>query len=207
MILISGAPLSGKTELLRQMAVSIQENNPDIHLSVLLLGGRAEDVPAMRRAVTRGEVTYSSEREDAENHVRAASAAVERAKRLVEMGEDVVVLINGLSLLAAACDEVAARRTFGLSFWVRAKALFGAGRNIEFGGSLTIIGTASDRMDADAACVLSEISTTVIRLTPSLVEASRFLRADCIPVIDTERSWSHHRELLVRPIIPQQARA
>jgi len=154
--LIVAPPKAGKTILLKQMANSIAINCPEIHLMVLLVDERPEEVTDMRRSV-KGEVIASPFDEMPENHMRVADLTLERAKRLVEMGRDVVILLDSITRFARASNLTVtpSGRTLqgGLdpAAIYRPKRFFGAARNIEHGGSLTIIATAlvetGSRMD------------------------------------------------------------
>ncbi len=154
--LIVAPPRTGKTELLKELAQGITHNHPDMNLMVLLVDERPEEVTDMERSV-RGEVYSSTFDLPAQNHVRVAELVVERAKRLVEMGKDVVILLDSITRLARAYNTCTPSSGKVLSGGVDANALhkpkrfFGAARNIENGGSLTIISTAlietGSRMD------------------------------------------------------------
>jgi len=154
--LIVAPPRTGKTELLKELAHGITKNHPDIQLMVLLVDERPEEVTDMERSV-QGEVYSSTFDLPAVNHVRVAELVIERAKRLVEMGKDVVILLDSITRLARAYNTCTPSSGKVLSGGVDANALhkpkrfFGAARNIENGGSLTIISTAlietGSRMD------------------------------------------------------------
>ena len=145
--LIVAQPKTGKTWLLKDIANAIAKNHPESYLIVLLIDERPEEVTDMKRNV-RGEVIASTFDEPAENHVRVAGVVLEKAKRLVESGHDVVVLLDSITRLARAYNTVAPASGKVLSGGVEANALhkpkkfFGAARNIEGGGSLTILATA-----------------------------------------------------------------
>ena len=145
--LIVAPPRSGKTELLKEIAHGIEANHPDIELMVLLVDERPEEVTDMQRSV-RGDVHGSTFDLPAKNHIRVAELIIERAKRRVEMGKDVVILLDSITRLARAYNTVTPSSGKVLSGGVDANALhkpkrfFGAARNIENGGSLTIIATA-----------------------------------------------------------------
>lgn len=191
--LVVGEAQSGKTRLLSWLASGIQSNNPEVRLFMLLIGGWPEEFAELRAAVRCGEVVYSEGMEDPRNHVRAAVAVIERAKRLAELREDVVVLIDGLTMLDDACNEVAADRGFGTASWMDTRRLFGSARNVEQGGSLTIVATASERIDDEFLCLMRDASNTVIRLE------SDPLHIQHGPVVDTLGSWTRHEELVVPP--------
>ena len=145
--LIVAQPKTGKTVLLKQIANAIAENHPEVYMIVLLIDERPEEVTDMARSVN-AEVIASTFDEPAENHVKVANIVHEKAKRLVECGHDVVILLDSITRLARAYNTVAPASGKVLSGGVEAQALhkpkrfFGAARNIENGGSLTIIATA-----------------------------------------------------------------
>ena len=145
--LIVAQPKTGKTMLLKDIANAISANHPEVYMIVLLIDERPEEVTDMSRSV-KAEVIASTFDEPAENHVRVANIVHEKAKRLVECGHDVVILLDSITRLARAYNTVAPASGKVLSGGVEAQALhkpkrfFGAARNIEFGGSLTIIATA-----------------------------------------------------------------
>ena len=145
--LIVAQPKTGKTMLLKEIANAISANHPEVYMIVLLIDERPEEVTDMSRSV-KAEVIASTFDEPAENHVRVANIVHEKAKRLVECGHDVVILLDSITSLARAYNTVAPASGKVLSGGVEAQALhkpkrfFGAARNIEFGGSLTIIATA-----------------------------------------------------------------
>ena len=145
--LIVAQPMTGKTVLLKELANAILKNNPEVYMIVLLIDERPEEVTDMARSVN-AEVIASTFDEPAENHVRVANIVHEKAKRLVESGHDVVILLDSITRLARAYNTVAPSSGKVLSGGVEAQALhkpkrfFGAARNIENGGSLTIIATA-----------------------------------------------------------------
>ena len=154
--LIVAPPRTGKTELMKELATAISKNNPEIHLIVLLVDERPEEVTDMQRCVN-GEVFSSTFDLPAYNHVRVAELVIEKAKRMVEMGKDVLILLDSITRLARAYNTSTPSSGKVLSGGVDANALhkpkrfFGAARNIENGGSLTIIATAlietGSRMD------------------------------------------------------------
>lgn len=145
--LIVAQPKTGKTVLLKEIANAIAANHPEVYMIVLLIDERPEEVTDMARSV-KAEVIASTFDEPAENHVKVANIVHEKAKRLVESGHDVVILLDSITRLARAYNTVAPASGKVLSGGVEAQALhkpkrfFGAARNIEFGGSLTIIATA-----------------------------------------------------------------
>ncbi len=154
--LIVAPPRSGKTEIIKELAHGIAKNHPEAELIVLLVDERPEEVTDMERRV-RGEVFSSTFDQPASNHVRVANLVIEKAKRSVEMGRDVVILLDSITRLARAYNTVTPSSGKILTGGVDANALhkpkrfFGAARNIEFGGSLTIVATAlvetGSRMD------------------------------------------------------------
>ena len=154
--LIAAPPRTGKTILLQQMAAGIAHNHPDIYMMVLLVDERPEEVTEMRRSV-RGEVVASSNDQDAASHIRIARLMIEKAKRLVECGQHVFVLLDSLTRLGRAFNNAirSSGRTMSGGVDIRAlaepKAIFGAARTIENGGSLTIVASAlietGSRMD------------------------------------------------------------
>jgi transcription termination factor Rho len=145
--LIVAQPKTGKTVLLKQIANAIAANHPEVYMIILLIDERPEEVTDMARSVN-AEVIASTFDEPAENHVKVANIVHEKAKRLVECGHDVVILLDSITRLARAYNTVAPASGKVLSGGVEAQALhkpkrfFGAARNIENGGSLTIIATA-----------------------------------------------------------------
>jgi len=154
--LIVAPPRSGKTEIMKELAHGLAKNHPDVELIVLLVDERPEEVTDMERCV-KGEVFSSTFDQPANNHVRVANLVIEKAKRSVEMGRDVVILLDSITRLARAYNTVTPSSGKILTGGVDANALhkpkrfFGAARNIEFGGSLTIVSTAlidtGSRMD------------------------------------------------------------
>jgi transcription termination factor Rho len=154
--LIVAPPRSGKTELLKELAHGVSQNHPEVELMVLLVDERPEEVTDMQRSV-RGQVFSSTFDQPATNHVRVAELVIERAKRRVELGKDVVILLDSITRLARAYNTCTPSSGKVLSGGVDANALhkpkrfFGAARNVENGGSLTIISTAlietGSRMD------------------------------------------------------------
>lgn len=145
--LIVAQPKTGKTEILKEIANAIAENHPEVYLMILLIDERPEEVTDMERSV-RAEVIASTFDEPAERHVKVSNIVLEKAKRLVECGHDVVILLDSITRLARAYNTVAPASGKVLTGGVDANALhkpkrfFGAARNIENGGSLTIIATA-----------------------------------------------------------------
>jgi len=145
--MIVSPPKSGKTVLLKEIANAIAENHPEVYLIILLIDERPEEVTDMARSV-RGEVISSTFDEQADRHVKISNIVLEKAKRMVECGHDVVILLDSITRLARAYNTVVPSSGKILSGGVDANALhrpkrfFGAARNVENGGSLTIIATA-----------------------------------------------------------------
>ena len=199
--LIVAPPKAGKTVLLKKIAQAIERNHPDIELIVLLIDERPEEVTDLRRSVS-AEVVASTFDAPQENHVRVADMVYERAQRLVEQGKNVVVLMDSLTRLARACNALAPggrAMSGGLAPGVlqRPKRFFGAARNIEEGGSLTIIATVlvetGSRMDEVIFEEFKGTGNAEIRLDRALSEARVF------PAIDLARSGTRHEELLLSP--------
>jgi transcription termination factor Rho len=198
--LIVSPPKAGKTTILKQLVYSIERNNPEVHLIVLLVDERPEEVTDMRRHVVRGDVVSSTFDRPAEEHTTVAELAIERAKRLVELGTDVVVVLDGITRLARAYNLAAPTSGRILSGGVDSTALyppkrfFGAARNIEEGGSLTIIATAlietGSRMDEVIFEEFKGTGNMELRLDRRLAERRIY------PAIDVEGSSTRHEELL-----------
>ena len=197
--LIVSPPKAGKTTLLKQIANSISKNNPEVHLMVLLIDERPEEVTDIRRSVD-GEVAASTFDELPENHLKLQEIVLEHAKRLVEAGRDVVVLLDSLTRLARASNLTVAPsgRTMsgGLdpSALYRPKRFFAAARNIEEGGSLTVIATAlvetGSRMDDMIFEEFKATGNQELVLDRSMADRGIF------PAIDIPRSGTRHQELL-----------
>ena len=197
--LIVAPPKAGKTVLLKKIAQAIERNHPDIELIVLLIDERPEEVTDLRRSVS-AEVVASTFDAPQENHVRVADMVYERAQRLVEQGKNVVVLMDSLTRLARACNALAPggrAMSGGLAPGVlqRPKRFFGAARNIEEGGSLTIIATVlvetGSRMDDVIFEEFKGTGNAEIRLDRALSEMRVF------PAIDLARSGTRREELLL----------
>jgi transcription termination factor Rho len=198
--LIVAPPHAGKTVILQNIANSITENHPDIKLIVLLIDERPEEVTDMTRSV-RGEVISSTFDEPATRHVQVAEMVIEKAKRLVEHKNDVVILLDSITRLARAYNTVVPASGKILSGGVDANALhkpkrfFGAARNIEFGGSLTILATAlidtGSRMDE---VIFEEFKGTG---NMQLVLDRKLLEKRIFPTIDIEKSNTRKEELLL----------
>jgi transcription termination factor Rho len=205
--MIVSPPKAGKTTILKQVANSISENYPDVHLIVALIGERPEEVTDMDRSVD-GEVVASTFDEPVTAHVRTAEITLERAKRLVEIGRDVVILMDSLTRLARAYNLVVTPSGRTLSGGMDPSALyppkrfFGAARNIEEGGSLTIIATAL----VDTGSRLDDVVYEEFKGTGNMeLHLSRRLQERRIfPAIDIERSSTRREELLLGPDILQR---
>ena len=198
--LIVSPPKAGKTTILKQLVYSIERNNPEVHLMVQLVDERPEEVTDMRRHVMRGEVVASTFDRPADEHTQVAELAIERAKRLVEMGTDVVIVLDGITRLARAYNLAAPTSGRIMSGGVDSTALyppkrfFGAARNIEEGGSLTIVATAlvetGSRMDDVIFEEFKGTGNMELRLDRRLSERRIY------PSIDVEASSTRHEELL-----------
>jgi transcription termination factor Rho len=198
--LIVSPPKAGKTTIMKQIVHSIERNNPEVHLIVLLVDERPEEVTDMRRHVLKGEVVASTFDRPAEEHTQVAELAIERAKRLVETGRDVVIILDGITRLARAYNLAAPASGRILSGGVDSGALyppkkfFGAARNIEEGGSLTILATAlietGSRMDEVIFEEFKGTGNMELRLDRRLAERRIY------PAIDVEASSTRHEELL-----------
>jgi transcription termination factor Rho len=197
--LIVSPPKAGKTTVMKQIAHSIEANNPDVHLMVLLVDERPEEVTDMRRSV-RGEVVASTFDRPADEHTQVAELAIERAKRLVEVGRDVVIILDGITRLARAYNLAAPATGRIMSGGVDSGALyppkkfFGAARNIEEGGSLTIIASAlvetGSKMDEVIFEEFKGTGNMELRLDRRLSERRLY------PAIDVNASSTRHEELL-----------
>lgn len=197
--LIVSPPKAGKTSLLKQIANSVTTNNPEVFLIVLLVDERPEEVTDMRRSV-KGQVVSSTFDELPENHIRVADMVLEEAKRLVESGRDVMVLLDSLTRLSRASNLTVTPSgrtlTGGLdpAALYRPKRFFGAARNIEEGGSLTIIATAlvdtGSRMDDMIFEEFKGTGNWELHLSRELQERRVF------PAIDIKKSGTRHDELL-----------
>ncbi|WP_456457783.1 transcription termination factor Rho [Nitratifractor sp.] len=200
--LIVAPPRTGKTELLKEVAHGITHNNPDAALMVLLVDERPEEVTDMQRSV-KGEVYASTFDLPAQNHVRTAEMVIERAKRRVELGQDVIILLDSITRLARAYNTVTPSSGKVLSGGVDANALhkpkrfFGAARNIENGGSLTIIATAlietGSRMDE---VIFEEFKGTG---NAEVVLSRHVADRRIYPAIDVTKSGTRKEELLTDP--------
>jgi transcription termination factor Rho len=198
--LITSPPKAGKTIILQKIANSITANHPDVKLMVLLIDERPEEVTDMKRSV-KGEVISSTFDEPQERHVQVADMVIEKAKRLVEHKHDVVILLDSITRLARAHNAVVPHSGKILSGGVDANALqrpkrfFGAARNVEEGGSLTIVATAlietGSRMDE---VIFEEFKGTG---NMELVLDRRLANRRIFPAIDLNRSSTRKEELLL----------
>jgi transcription termination factor Rho len=200
--LIVSPPKAGKTLVLQAIANSIAVNNPEVHLMVVLVDERPEEVTDMQRTV-KGEVIASTFDRPAEDHTTVAELAIERAKRLVELGHDVVVLLDSITRLGRAYNLSAPASGRILSGGVDSSALyppkrfFGAARNIEDGGSLTILATAlvdtGSKMDEVIFEEFKGTGNMELRLSRSLADKRIF------PAVDVNASGTRREELLMSP--------
>ncbi|RBP48888.1 transcription termination factor Rho [Arenicella xantha] len=200
--LIVSSPKSGKTVMLQQIAQAITTNNPDVELMVLLIDERPEEVTEMQRSV-RGEVISSTFDEPAARHVQVAEMVIEKAKRLVEHKKDVVILLDSITRLARAYNTVAPASGKVLTGGVDANALqrpkrfFGAARNIEEGGSLTILATAlietGSKMDEVIYEEFKGTGNMEVHLDRKIAEKRVY------PSIIVNRSSTRREELLMDP--------
>ena len=207
--LIVAPPKSGKTMMMQSIAHAITANHPDVHLMVLLVDERPEEVTEMQRSV-KGEIIASTFDEPATRHVHVAEMVIERAKRLVELKKDVVILLDSITRLARAYNNVVPSSGKVLTGGVdsnalqRPKRFLGAARNVEEGGSLTIIGTAlidtGSRMDEVIFEEFKGTGNSEIHLDRRLYEKRVF------PSIQLNRSGTRREELLLAPEILQKTR-
>jgi len=197
--LIVSPPKAGKTTVMKQIARSIETNDPEVHLMVLLIDERPEEVTDMRRWV-KGEVVASTFDRPSDEHTMVAELAIERAKRLVEEGRDVVIILDGITRLARAYNLAAPATGRIMSGGIDTGALyppkkfFGAARNIEEGGSLTILATAlidtGSKMDEVIFEEFKGTGNMELRLDRKLAERRIY------PAIDVDASSTRHEELL-----------
>jgi transcription termination factor Rho len=200
--LIVAPPKAGKTMILQAIANAITKNNPECHLMVVLVDERPEEVTDMQRSV-KGEVIYSTFDRPADDHTTVAELAIERAKRLAEMGHDVVVLLDNLTRLGRAYNLAAPASGRIMSGGVDSTALyppkrfFGAARNIEHGGSITILATAFIETGSRADEVIFEefkgTGNMELRLRRELAEKRIF------PAVDVDASSTRKEDLLMTP--------
>jgi len=200
--LIVSPPKAGKTMILQSIANAITKNNPECHLMVVLVDERPEEVTDMQRTV-KGEVIHSTFDHPADDHTTVAELAIERAKRLVEMGHDVVILLDNITRLGRAYNNSAPASGRILSGGVDSTALyppkrfFGAARNIEHGGSLTILAAAlietGSRMDEVIFEEFKGTGNMELRLRRELAEKRLF------PAVDVDASSTRKEEILLAP--------
>ena len=198
--LVVAPPKSGKTVMMQHIAHAITANNPDVHLRVLLVDERPEEVTEMQRSV-KGEIIASTFDEPAARHVHVAEMVIERAKRLVELKKDVVILLDSITRLARAYNNVVPSSGKVLTGGVdsnalqRPKRFLGAARNVEEGGSLTIIGTAlidtGSRMDEVIFEEFKGTGNSEIVLDRKVADKRIF------PALDVGKSGTRKEELLV----------
>ncbi len=198
--MIVAPPKAGKTTILKKIANSITANNPEVHLIVLLIDERPEEVTEMKRSIT-GDVIFSTFDEQPEHHVKVAEMVLERAKRLTEQNKDVVILLDSITRLARAYNLVipSSGRTLSGGFDPAAlhkpKRFFGAARNTEDAGSLTVLGTAlidtGSRMDEVIFEEFKGTGNMEVYLDRSLSERRIF------PAIDINKSGTRRDELLL----------
>ena len=197
--MIVSPPKAGKTTVMKQIAHSIEANNPEVHLMVLLVAERPEEATDMRRSV-KGEVIASTFDRPSEEHTQVAELTIERAKRLVELGKDVVIILDGITRLARAYNLAAPATGRIMSGGVDSGALyppkkfFGAARNVEEGGSLTILATAlvetGSKMDEVIFEEFKGTGNMELRLDRRLSDRRLY------PAIDVNASSTRHEELL-----------
>ena len=198
--LIVSPPKAGKTMVLQAIAAAVAANHPEVHLMVVLVGERPEEVTDLRRSV-HGEVVYSTFDQSAEEHIQVAELAIERAKRLVEQGRDVVVLLDSITRLGRAYNLAAPASSRILAGGVAVGALYpprkflGAARNVEDGGSLTLLCTAlvetGSRMDDVFFEEFKGTGNMELRLRRDLAEKRIF------PAIDAAPSSTRRDDLLM----------
>lgn len=198
--LIVSPPKAGKTSILKQIIRSIEANNPEVHLMVLLVDERPEEVTDMKRWLRAGEIISSTFDKPTDEHTTVAEMAIERAKRMVEGGRDVCLILDGITRLARAYNLEAPQSGRVMSGGVDAAALyppkkfFGAARNVEEGGSLTILATAlvdtGSRMDEVIFEEFKGTGNMELRLDRSAAERRVY------PAIDVNGSSTRHEELL-----------
>ncbi len=197
--IIVSPPKAGKTTVMKTIATSIEKNHPEVKLIVLLIDERPEEVTDMRRTV-KGEVIASTFDRPSDEHTQVAELAIEKAKRMVEAGEDVVIILDGITRLSRAYNLAAPATGRIMSGGIDAGALyppkkfFGAARNIEEGGSLTILATAlvetNSRMDEAIFEEFKGTGNMELRLDRRLAERRIY------PAIDVDASSTRHEELL-----------
>ncbi|HVX17609.1 MAG TPA: transcription termination factor Rho [Acidimicrobiales bacterium] len=207
--LIVSPPKAGKTTVMKQIAHSIELNSPEVHLMVLLVDERPEEVTDFRRSLTRGEVIASTFDRPSDEHTQVAELVIERAKRRVEDGQDVVIMLDGITRLSRAYNLAAPATGRIMSGGIDTGALyppkkfFGAARNLEEGGSLTILATAlvetGSKMDEVIFEEFKGTGNMELRLDRRLAERRIY------PAIDVDASSTRHEELLFERKQLQQA--
>jgi transcription termination factor Rho len=205
--MIVAQPKTGKTVLLKDIANAISRNHPEVYLIILLIDERPEEVTDMQRSV-RAEVISSTFDEQAERHVKVASIVLEKAKRMVECGHDVVILLDSITRLARAYNTVVPSSGKILSGGVDANALhkpkrfFGAARNVENGGSLTIIATAL----TETGSKMDEVIFEEFKGTGNMeLQLDRKLSNRRVyPAIDITASGTRREDLLMDPAVLQR---
>ena len=198
--LIVSPPKAGKTTIMKTIATSIEKNNPEVHLIVLLIDERPEEVTDFKRSITSGEVVASTFDRPAEEHTAVAELTIEHAKRMVEYGQDVVIILDGITRLARAYNLAAPGTGRIMSGGIDTGALyppkkfFGAARNVEEGGSLTILASALVETGSAMDTVIFEefkgTGNMELRLDRRAAEKRVF------PAIDVDGSSTRHDELL-----------
>lgn len=198
--LIVSPPKAGKTTIMKNIAQAIERNNPEVQLIVLLIDERPEEVTDMKRSLQSGEVVASTFDRPSEEHVQLAEVTIERAKRLVEIGKDVVIIVDGITRLARAYNQVAPPNGRIMSGGLDSGALyppkrfFGAARNVEEGGSLTILATAlvdtGSKMDEVIFEEFKGTGNMELRLDRRSAEKRIY------PAIDVDASSTRQEQLL-----------
>ena len=201
--LIVAQPKAGKTVLLKRIAASVEKKYPEIEMIVLLVDERPEEVTDMKRSLSRAEVVYSTFDEQAQHHVKVAEMVLQRAKRLAEEGKDVMILLDSITRLARAYNMAVDSSGRTLSGGLDPAALhppkkfFGAARNLEEGGSITILATAlvetGSRMDDVIYEEFKGTGTMELHLDRQLSERRIF------PAIDLNKSGTRREDLLLTP--------
>jgi transcription termination factor Rho len=201
--MIVSPPKAGKTTIMKEIANAVRTNNPEVHLIILLVDERPEEVTDMQRSVSGAEVVYSTFDRPSDDHIQVTELTLERAKRLVEMGKDVMILLDGITRLSRSYNLATPASGRILSGGVDSTALyppkrfFGAARNIEHGGSLTILATAlvetGSRMDEVIFEEFKGTGNWELKLDRKMSEKRIF------PAIDIQASGTRKEELLLRP--------
>jgi transcription termination factor Rho len=201
--MIVSPPKAGKTTIMKEIANAVRANNREVHLIILLVDERPEEVTDMQRSVSGAEVIYSTFDRPSDDHIQVTELTLERAKRLVEMGQDVMILLDGITRLSRSYNLATPASGRILSGGVDSTALyppkrfFGAARNIEHGGSLTILATAlvetGSRMDEVIFEEFKGTGNWELKLDRKASEKRIF------PAIDIQSSGTRKEELLLRP--------